>query len=843
MKAQEIAARFGGGKRQVGTVNGAHVWPCRCPLHGGDSNDSLHLWDGDGGSLGAKCHAGCSYQAVLDAAGVEFTYEGRRHVYGNGNGGHVNRRRGRGKDLAANYGSNIGLLVKLADDDAPENAAVLVEGEKAFDALAFNAPPGFTAAHWVGGSGSVEHANYSPLEGREVILWPDAGQVGNDTMAKAAVCLYALPKGVAQLWMVDTEGQPDTADAADVDAKTIAAMLGRVALYDPPPPIAEATEEAFQQGTGGFEKHSRGLRAIFNVFLLETRVNMRGGAVEIRRRDHGTSEGVALFKSAGLVADPMGWATLTSPATAQLRDLMERTFRDTNGKGYKHGEDTFRHYMLAMTAGERTDPVQHWLEALPQWDGVDRLPGLFTLALGADDTILNRATATAFMVGGIRRTYEPGCQHDWAPVIVGGQGGGKTTFVQELVPEDYHRWRGRVRNLADDTQKQVESINNAWIVEFPEMRGTHRLEQIKTYMDDTAESFRPPYAKTSELWPRRWVGIGTANDTGSGVLPDDPSGNRRYVAVLVEPPGETQEERSSRVRTYLVDNREQLWAEALYRYLAGEKSYLAGEFEEERDVMNTRYTRANQPVEDIAEMLTAEHADGLPVPLADLLIESKLAADLADASEKMQAVGTILAGELVKREWYKKRMTVDKRQQTLWFPPQRSDLAEDQSDAMDDHDGGDPPAGGAAGGDSGSAQPQPPVTPLSTVTPLSVAIRTRRDALMATKTPDGRRRMVSAAESKAATALDMLLDVGPDDILTPWHVSQLEDADRLVLGIEATAVAFPIGEWADWRSVLHEAAVMIEEDAQQRKPAPAALQGRVSGRLALTQPKMALEDA
>ena len=153
-----------------------------------------------------------------------------------------------------------------------------------------------------------------------------------------------------------------------------------------------------------------------------------------------------------------------------------------------------------------------------------------------------------------------------------------------------------------------------------------------------------------------------------------------------------------------------------------------------------------------------------------------------------------------------------------------------QCDVADTHADGGASATGDVGGDSGPApsttsQPQP-------VHPLSVAIRTRRDALMATKTPDGR--MVSAAESKAATALDMLLDVGPDDILTPWHVSQLEDADRLVLGIEATAVAFPIGEWADWRSVLHEAAVMIEEDAQQRKPDPAALQGRVSGRLALT---------
>ena len=147
----------------------------------------------------------------------------------------------------------------------------------------------------------------------------------------------------------------------------------------------------------------------------------------------------------------------------------------------------------------------------------------------------------------------------------------------------------------------------------------------------------------------------------------------------------------------------------------------------------------------------------------------------------------------------------------------------------------------ADGGDSGSAPTEPTAPgfagPTSTE-PLSAAISTRRDALMATKTPDGRTRMVSAAESKAASALGELLDVGPDDILTPWHVSQLEDVDRLVRGIEATAAAFPVGEWADWRSVLHEAAVMISEDAQQRKPAPAALQGRVENLWAYLQPKL-----
>ena len=720
MRAEDIAAKFGGGKRPVGKVNGADVWTCRCPIHGGESNNSLHLWDGDGGSLGARCHAGCSYQTVLDAVGVEFTYEGRRHSYGNGKRDpeeplHVYRRRGRDKDLSGNHGSNRGLLVKLAEDDEPENYAVLAEGEKAYDAVTFNAPDGFTAAHWVGGSGSVEHADYSPLEGRKVILWPDAGQQGHDVMAKAAVRLHSLPAGVAQLWIVDTSGLPDKADAADVSADTMAKMLAAVSLYEPPPPVDAEDAEAVDQGAG-FARHSLGLRAVFNHLLLETRVNIRGGGIEVRRRDHGTPEAVALITAAGIETDPMGWGALSSTAEAHLRDLMQRTFRDTNGKPYRLGEDMWREKILSMTAAERTDPIQHWLEKLPPWDRTERIPTLFKSALGAADTPLNRATATAFMVGAVRRTYEPGCQHDWAPVLIGSQGSGKTTFVAELVPLDYASWRGRVRNLADDTQKQVESVNNAWIIEFPEMRGTHRLEQIKTYMDEPVESFRPPYARISERWPRRWVGIGTANDTGAGVLPDDPSGNRRYVAVVVDPPGATQEERSAYVRAYLAENRDQLWAEALHRYRGAEKSYLAGEFEQERDAVNTQYTRANQPLEDIAANLTEQHADGPPVALSALMVESKLAEDAADASDKVRTVGRNLAGELVKRDWYKQRRMRDGKQQTLWYPPVRvqtcaallrdgatcgQPLNAGECDVADTH-GDNPPPGAAAGGDSGA---------------------------------------------------------------------------------------------------------------------------------------------
>ena len=172
-------------------------------------------------------------------------------------------------------------------------------------------------------------------------------------------------------------------------------------------------------------------------------------------------------------------------------------------------------------------------------------PTMFRDALGADDSELHRATAVAFMVGAVKRTYEPGCQHDWAPVLIGGQGSGKSTFCRELMPEGHDSWYSVVSSLAQEVQKQVEQIGGAVLVEFKEMRGAGRYEAVKSYIDTGVDIFRPPYARTSERHKRRWVGIGTGNDEGQGVLPDDPTGNRRYVAIPVSTPGDSQEDRAA----------------------------------------------------------------------------------------------------------------------------------------------------------------------------------------------------------------------------------------------------------------------------------------------------------
>jgi hypothetical protein len=103
------------------------------------------------------------------------------------------------------------LLYRLnALSHAAADATVLLcEGEKAADA-AQRLFPTMIGMTWMGGSSADAEADFSPLSGRAVVLWPDADQVGRDVMARIA-------KQLPQARVLDTEGLRDGFDAADLE--------------------------------------------------------------------------------------------------------------------------------------------------------------------------------------------------------------------------------------------------------------------------------------------------------------------------------------------------------------------------------------------------------------------------------------------------------------------------------------------------------------------------------------------------------------------------------------------------------------------------------------------------
>jgi hypothetical protein len=93
----------------------------------------------------------------------------------------------------------------------PDATVILVEGEKAADA-AQRLFLDYVCMSWMGGASADASADLSPLQGRSVILWPDADQPGHEVMARIA-------KRLTQVRLIDTTGMPDGYDAANLEGE------------------------------------------------------------------------------------------------------------------------------------------------------------------------------------------------------------------------------------------------------------------------------------------------------------------------------------------------------------------------------------------------------------------------------------------------------------------------------------------------------------------------------------------------------------------------------------------------------------------------------------------------
>ncbi|MDB6132484.1 MAG: hypothetical protein JWM59_727 [Verrucomicrobiales bacterium] len=124
-----------------------------------------------------------------------------------------------------------------------EGPVYITEGEKSADALR-RLLPGEIVMTWPNGSGAVAKADWAPLAGRDVIVWPDNDEPG----AKA---VRAILKHLPQARIVDTGGdRPEGWDAADAeaegwtadDARALLANLLPVAVAEQDPDRAPAAD-------------------------------------------------------------------------------------------------------------------------------------------------------------------------------------------------------------------------------------------------------------------------------------------------------------------------------------------------------------------------------------------------------------------------------------------------------------------------------------------------------------------------------------------------------------------------------------------------------------------------
>jgi predicted P-loop ATPase len=198
------------------------------------------------------------------------------------------------------------------------------------------------------------------------------------------------------------------------------------------------------------------------------------------------------------------------------------------------------------------DPVCEYLEALPPWDGTERLAHWLVDIFGAPDSDYARMVGTFWLLGMVRRAFDPGSKFDYMPILEGPQGRGKSTALEILVGE---QWFGNTDFTMGD-KDSMAVLQGKWLYEIAELDRFNRADttRVKSFVSRQVDEYRSPYGRRVIKQPRRVVLCGSTNQFEYF---KDQTGNRRFWPIQCR--ADIDFDRVAATRT-------QLWAEALVRY-------------------------------------------------------------------------------------------------------------------------------------------------------------------------------------------------------------------------------------------------------------------------------------
>lgn len=653
-----------------------------------------------------------------------------------------------------------GLQAIAAAPDAP---VLIVEGEKAAAGAVQYLPPGWLVTTWAGGSTHTKGADWSPLEGRTLVIWPDNDDPGRNAATAILARLPhahivtvpvqfpdkwdladALPEGFDAGWVrakiihATSNGRDATAQTnlpstlngahspalhkkpillVDSDTTAIAAMQ-----YLPPGWVAHVYDLGHASSLTSlgspdaaiiWGRNDEGGRTwaesvadavgipCYVVQLAAVPVHWGLGdplppgrtAGQLTAYLQGALTRVSLRASPGQAPPPPVAVATAAPGApsppvdntdlpfirsgargeGQIKPLMHNAalllqhnqhrwdlrFNDFAnraclGTAYITDADALHiarwvqtcgvhcsvgtiHEAIAAVAGQnRFHPVRAYLDSLT-WDRFPRLDLLFVDHASADNTPLNRAMSSKWMIQAVARIYEPGCQADGTLVLEGVQGLRKSTFFRELFGDQWF-----TDHLPDITSKDaLLQLRGVWCVEIGELATLGRAEsaKIKQFLTSRIDRYRDPFGRMVADFPRTCVFAGSINPGAGGYLKDE-TGARRFWPLVVR----------DRIDIGAVAAiRDQLWAEAVARHHAGERWFLDTDALESAAQQHTADRFASDPWQErIDEFLLGR----TEVTVAEIF---KVALNLPDVGKWDQTLSNRISRCLAFANWVRVR--------------------------------------------------------------------------------------------------------------------------------------------------------------------------------------------
>lgn len=450
---------------------------------------------------------------------------------------------------------------------------LLVEGEKCAEAAAKALGDVFEVLSWPGGAKAIKKADWTPLAGRIVLIWPDCdAQVDKDGQIKPAELQpgIAAAEAIAELLLagehraarvriveIPAPGEkPAGWDVADAIAEGWTREQLEELLRKQRPPRASGTPTPEGACAAIAENDDWRRRLVTtNAGLKDCREN-----VIYLLRDHPAWRGVVgadMFAKRIVVRarSPLGhepgaeWTANDDIALGMWLQEQERLLI--------RSPDTLAAAVRYAAKLAPFHPVREYFDGL-RWDNKARVDAWMPTFLGAEDTPYHRKVGRYFLINIVRRIFEPGCVMRSVPVLEGAQDKGKSRCLKALADPWFSDTPFKVGDK--DAYQQIQGV---LLYEISELESFTRAEAtaVKAFVSSQVDNFRAPYERMNERHPRQTAFAATTNATE---YLKDWTGNTRFWPVLC----------GQRIDLDgVAAAREQLFAEAVALYRLGERAF------------------------------------------------------------------------------------------------------------------------------------------------------------------------------------------------------------------------------------------------------------------------------
>jgi predicted P-loop ATPase len=323
--------------------------------------------------------------------------------------------------------------------------------------------------------------------------------------------------------------------------------------------------------------------------------------------------------------------------------------------GFKVSKDLAVDALIAVARENIYDPVRVYLDGVAETVPPTSIDHLATAYLRREDTpgTIYDEMIKRTLIAAVRRIYDPGAKHDSACVLLGDQGCGKSTF-----------WRNLGGPYFSDALRDISSkddlliLHRSWIMEWAELdyvTSRKHAGQVKAFLSQAVDTFRMPYARSTDSFPRRTIIVGSTN-RDTGFLVDD-TGNRRFWVIPVTA---TQLDMID-VEGLLLE-RDAIWSAAVHAYRSGERNHLTAKQQVQVERENANYM-VNNPWQTVVQTYLEKRASIEPLTIEELLTNA-----IMKPVERQTRADQIAVGQLLKDLGFERRRETTGRRRWIYAP-------------------------------------------------------------------------------------------------------------------------------------------------------------------------------